>query len=512
MKLPIRPLGVVAVAAVAVSSFVSPMARAGRPHAGYQGTITLFAGDFTPPAVANPVPGQASVPRLAMQQLAQSWEKAHPGVQIKFIDIRVPHQDNNVILRTRLVGGTAPDIFSFGVDGSAAGVENQYFVANLILDLTPYLEKPSPYNTGSATWNDSFVSPWQTAGRLPSGKYATVPYTGIGTGIFYNPTITTKLGLRMPPRTWAEFIADQQKIKASGYFAMSTNVCCGLQGSWPWNTIGGQLMRPTAAKYGALSYQPNYLPGVMTTEDWVRAETKYGWHPSKDAGFVATARLIKDWSPYFNTGWASANGGNPLQLFANNRLAFYWDASFGIPSIRAQKLSFTLGSFWLPPITRESTPQAPNPPITPPGLGGIIGGFAVPAADAGSPKLPLIIDFLQYITSPQGNGKVVSEAPVAYTPAVNGAKGDPAVDALFTGEASLKRTNGNNPALFGDLAFVQADRTKWFSYTVLCLQGNTLEGDYLAQMDGLVAHSATILLGQNDKTKAKGGTWDLTKW
>jgi len=518
MKLSRRLSAMMAASLVAISLAVPAAApgvvRAARTHAGYQGTITMYAQGYNPPSATHTTPGQTVVNHNALSTLAMAWEKNHPGVTIKFVDLTAVGGTNDAYftaLRTRLTGGTAPDLFWMQSDIQTF---DPYLRSGLILDLTPYLNGPNKYIPGNRRWNDAFQSPWQTYGRNASGQYATVPQNIVSTGVYYNKAITDKLHLRMPPASWAEFLQDQQKVKDAGYLAMYGYTGCLVKCHWYWTAIGSQFMLGEQSRLASLTYHPDYVPGVVTAEDWARAVTKLHYLLSKDPGFIAAIRNFKTWSHYFAPGWASDTTGDTKgqQLFASGRLAFFWDGTWLLPSLKQLKLPFPFGSFWYPPVTRATSPLAPAQALTPFGVGCICGiSYAAPASLAHSPKLPLVLDWLQYITTPANDATVVNEHPDSL-PVVRGAAGAPAIASLFTGEAVTAKYGGQFPISPPFQALAPDDTDAWYRDTVLYLQGATSEPDYLAQLDGLMAHSANELIAQNDKAKTKAGTWDLTRW
>jgi len=147
-----------------------------------------------------------------------------------------------------------------------------------------------------------------------------------------------------------------KKAKAAGYLPFDAP----NWGLIPWYSasLAPLFMTKTVAHYATLSYHADFIPGVMTTEDWARAVTKLGYRPSKDAGFIAAYSTLKDWSQYFAPGWSTPNAGNPDQLFANGRLLFYWNGTWFAPQLKQQKLSFPYASFWFPAVTAATSPEA----------------------------------------------------------------------------------------------------------------------------------------------------------
>ncbi len=329
----------------------------------------------------------------------------------------------------------------------------------------------------------------------------------VTTGVYYNKVITQKVGLRLPPRTWAEFMSDLQRVKSAGYLAFGGDA--GMTSSWwPYGMFVPQFLTQDVKKYATLTYQPDYIPGVMTTEDWARAVIKLGYRPSEDPGMQEAFRAWKDWAQYWNPGWASANQGNPVSLFENGKLAFLWEGSWEVPVFKAANLGFSYGSFWYPPVTRATSTAAPNPPVTPTGVGGYCCGFALPSALRSSPKLPLVVDFLRFITTPRNDAAIVDEHPTD-VPAIRGAEGDPAISSLFVGETTKARTRGQLPIYAGgpitDVPTQIADEQQY-------LLGAITEREFLTRLDDLFVAGAKAAVAQNDKTKSKTGTWALSKW
>ncbi len=170
-------LALVAAVAVTTTALGPALARAARPQAGFQGTITVYAEGLMPPGVQKASPGQAALPHMVLGNLAHQWERAHPGVHIVFDDIGAHTSDTNflTVLRTQLTGGTAPDAFTFFVAGTNGGSADLFTHQGLVLDIGSYMSQPNPYIPGNKHWIDSFLPPWQSLGRLPGGGYAGVP-------------------------------------------------------------------------------------------------------------------------------------------------------------------------------------------------------------------------------------------------------------------------------------------------------------------------------------------------
>src|SRR5438105_15933288 len=104
----------------------------------------------------------------------------------------------------------------------------------------------------------------------------------------------------------------------------------------------------------------------------VRAILREGWLPSKDQGFRELMRVMKDWSQYWCSGSAVPATGpvaRDYQLFGSNKLTSMCEGT----SVNAQlrndpKRGFPVGTFYLPPTTRTTSPAAKNRPTNPNGV------------------------------------------------------------------------------------------------------------------------------------------------
>jgi raffinose/stachyose/melibiose transport system substrate-binding protein len=268
------------------------------------------------------------------------------------------------------------------------------------------------------------------------------------------------------------------------------------------------------SKYATLTYQPGYVPGVVTTEDWARAVTKLGYRPSKDQGFIDTMAALKAWSQYWAPGWASDQSADTkaLQLFQSGKLAFMWEGSWVVPQLKGFNLPFKYGSFWFPPVTSATSKQVTAPTV-PFGVGGYgAHNYMVTYKDSLDPtKMAAIVDYLQYITTPQHDATIVNESP-QFIPSVVGAKGDPAIAALFGAFAGQAKYAGQTPSTPYGCMWIPDGQDQFNRAVVSYQQGAESQASLLALADSLDVSGAQKFIAANDMSKVKGGTWDLTKW
>ena len=476
----------------------------------FQGTITIAAGAYNPPLNQRVAPGQIVQNHLALEKLARQYESDHQGVKIEFQDISVPNEDQSIFVRTRLTAGTAPDIISFYAGPAGSDVDT--FLQNgLIVDLSSYMSEPNPYIQGNERWLDTFISPWQQFGQMGSGQYVQAPVDAGALVMYYNKDITSELGLTMPPANWADFMDALGQVKKAGYFGVGYVPEPQFLIQWFQAMVGHQFLVKLVPELDGLNYRPGQLDGQIDAEEWARALTTGGYDARTDPNLIAMIQTLKDWTQFFNVGWTAQNGGNPSQLFRNDRLAFLFSGSWEASGFKQAELPFDYGTFFLPPITRATSPLAPEQPLDTSASKFFTSAYMVAATAAKDPaKLAAIIDFLEYITAPDNLSLFVSEYPTAI-PAVVGAQPAPELVDLADTSKALDVTAGQVPIRL-DTALATDDATTWLQYSVSYLQGAMSEESFLEQTQQLLLKSAETNIAANDKTKNANGTWDLTKW
>jgi raffinose/stachyose/melibiose transport system permease protein len=151
------------------------------------------------------------------EETARQFEALRPGVTVKLYgDPRISDK-----LRVRLMDGHPPDA-SLPRDLLIPALAR----AGKLRDLTPYLDGPNW--EGDARWRDTFIH-----GALDVWKIDGRPY-GLPLGyacwtIFYNAALFREHGWS-EPRTWDEFFALCEKIKATGLAPISVT---GIYNSYP---------------------------------------------------------------------------------------------------------------------------------------------------------------------------------------------------------------------------------------------------------------------------------------
>lgn len=189
------------------------------------------------------------------EETARQFEALRPGVKIRIYgDPRIDAQ-----ISVRIFSGNYPDVASAG-DNTVPWPT--LIRAGKVLDLTPYLQGPNW--EGDARWIDTFLpgslDSWKVDGRIGGLPCAYASWT-----IWYNRAMFREHGWT-EPRTWDQFYALCDKIKAAGIAPLSMP---GI--AWAYeNTI---LCAACYSLVGADGWKAinDLKPGSRLTPGYIRA-------------------------------------------------------------------------------------------------------------------------------------------------------------------------------------------------------------------------------------------------
>jgi raffinose/stachyose/melibiose transport system substrate-binding protein len=148
--------------------------------------------------------------------------------------------------------------------------------------------------------------------------YGTPFGTAVGGGILYNKKVYAKLKLKVP-LTWAEFMANNKKIKAAGI----DPVIQSYKETWT-----SQLF-VLADYYNVQAASPNFAA------DYTANKEKYAKNKTALRGFEYIEELKK--LNYFNRDYASTTYAQALDKVALGQGAHYPMATWAIPQIASQQ-------------------------------------------------------------------------------------------------------------------------------------------------------------------------------
>lgn len=311
--------------------------------------------------------------KFGLQQLspffvdaAKKYEGLHPGVKVELIQ----ESDDSVKGKTKalVASNSLPDVY-FTWTGSWG--EN-FVRGKRAVDLTPVIGPDTEWGKTLAT---AAVSAFQYNGKLYGiPLYLDAKFMG------YNKSLFKKAGIA-EPKTFDDLLSACAALKKTGV----TPISFGNKEGWPGVHYAGQL----------LAYN---VPQATLEKDFVPATAKY-----TDPGYVESLKQYKQIVDECSDG-SGTNGSSyasALQQFSNGKSAMYYqeiiefDQSTADGALKREDFGF----FKLPvPKDAKGDVKA---------IEGAPEGYMINAA---SKNVPLAIDFMRFVTSPE-NGKILSAPP-----------------------------------------------------------------------------------------------------
>jgi raffinose/stachyose/melibiose transport system substrate-binding protein len=261
--------------------------------------------------------------------LADAFMRANPTIKIK-TDIVPGGTEGDNIVKTKLSTGDMDDVFWYNA-GSLLQALNP---GQSLVDLTgdPVLKNVR-----------KDYLPVVTQG----GKVYGVPGTSsFGGGILYNRKVYAKLGLKVPD-TWAEFMANNDKIKAAGIAPMIAT----FKDTWT-----SQLL-VLADYYNVQTAVPNFA------QQYTAGKEKFATTPAALAGFQHLADVHA--RGYLNEGFGSATNDQGLKMLIEGKGAHYPMVSTTLPPLLGTypQAAKDIGFFGVPgndPAKHGATRWEPN--------------------------------------------------------------------------------------------------------------------------------------------------------
>lgn len=375
--------------------------------------LEVVPGNFYMPGT---IPMGIGDPLTGFSEVVADFEALFPDTRVTLRSVPGVRE----WLVTQLVSGQAPDVVMVNVEDVWQDTQKGWYIP-----LDEFLKKPNPFvpegEPGSEQWWDMFKYQAVTRGKAaPDGKQYCLSLDMVETGIYYNKDIFREVGVGIP-KTWEEFLEIQKKIQDAGYIPFLT--VTGAYADWGVDLIFDQLYHEILPGID-LAQDPEreqYLEGYLDWDEICFLHTK-GFFTCADPRYVAMWKLMKEWRQYWNKDLGATDR---MRLFVNQDGAMMWDGSWSVQKLaRDPEIEFEWGVFYLPPMTRETSPYACGVDMC------VIGGVAMQyevtnraISDTGDPatseRLQRVIQFLQFMSLPKNADRIVNET-LAFLPNIVG--------------------------------------------------------------------------------------------
>lgn len=368
--------------------------------------------------VYNPgqVPGGVGEPVQESRNVADEWEAAHPGFEVRYLLIPQTAGAEGELLKTQFLAGNAPEILHQNAEIAWPDIDKGWYVP-----LDEYLEKPNPYVPDNERWGDLFFNQaLLNAKRAPDGKLYAISYDIIETGIFYNKDLFAKAGIERLPETWVEFQRVCDTLRELDVIPLAVSSVYGSD--WGQDILFEMLYHdilPDLDLIESSGAAADYLGHYLDAPEAGFLYTK-GFFSRRDPRWREMYRILKEWRADWNQ---ELKNTNPTRLFLTQKAAMFWTSSdFNRRISRDPYVRFDYGVFYIPSITKETSPYGSGTPAT------VIGGAALQLHVTNSAPLrgttDECIDYLMWLTAPENIERITKEAGV-FIPNVKGAEMTP---------------------------------------------------------------------------------------
>lgn len=343
-------------------------------------------------------------PYNTLEKLCKEWEKTHPGFKVKIN--RTSSGGNREVLLPQLKQGTAPHIIYQNGMVVNTDLGQDYYV-----DLTEYLDKPSPY-LNNAKWSTVYNADELSTTQAADGHYYYVNMEKVPVCFMYNKTLLAKAGIENPQniKTYGQLIDAMGKVKDYAVAQNKTGVIEPYSTTYTWYQIAMESnMFSDLLKDGDVLRHN----GIIDTEELCRLFKKGLYNPTLNASsesdsfaenkFYEYIRLIEKLD-YFkatasydcDSNWVSGNLGfmeaTGLQLRKFNKNS---------------NIKFEWGTIPFPDITKEDSKYAASPAVR--GTAGLATSWWVTKRAKNDGTVDACIDLLQYLTAPKQNNRMVGD-------------------------------------------------------------------------------------------------------
>ncbi len=442
----------------------------------WTGTITMFAQAYTPNSSV-----ATSQKLTALRDVADAYEKDHPGVTIQFADEKFDVYTDAV--RVKAAAGELWDVFW----GQSAAL-NGSLPKGIAVNLAPALDVKNKYEPDAATWRDAMNPEVIAATTAGDGSVYNINGDYVLTGWYFNKELFAQAGVQVPT-TWTEFVQVCQKLKDAGINPVSYVPYYG----WMSRHFLSDLYADDYEKISQLDGSAGY-----SSSDEALAIRAGIFDPS-DPKFMSWWPVFKQatdtWQRDYITAPSEDNDRAEQDFFAG-KAAMYYSGSWLPSKLDSAAVPFQWDIFPFPQITAADLPGATGAD-TANVVGGPTGAYqfamATPQSDKtmqekGKPEA--VLDWMRYLGVGQNNEKIVNEAG-QFLPTFAGTK----PVAAFEAQADIINTPWRALVVNFTAPNLDVDQQSIFgSY----LAGNISIDDAKSQMKALLTKASDDFIKANN--------------
>lgn len=235
------------------------------------GAATAFAQDGGEVTISHYFTGE-----LGLNGIKEIFGEFQSETGIAVKDSPIGHEDFKTGILVRAAGKNLPDVFSYW-----AGARTQFVVDSDSL-------RPIDDMWNASGLDEVVAKSVADGATLYDGKRYLVPFGYHYAGVFYNTKVLADAGMTEAPKTWDEFLALCETLKAKGI----APIALGSKNRWPAQFWFDYLLLRTAG--------PDYRAKLMSGEaSYADPEVKAAmglWKELADKGYFVPNANAEDWT------------------------------------------------------------------------------------------------------------------------------------------------------------------------------------------------------------------------
>ncbi|QPK81242.1 carbohydrate ABC transporter substrate-binding protein [Schaalia sp. ZJ405] len=299
--------------------------------------------------------------------LVEKFNSSHDKIQISY-ETHPGGSEGDNLVKTRLATGDMNDLL-------------WYNSGSLLKALRP---DETLVDLSDQEWTDKVNDNWKQAVSTDSGLYELPVGTSFAFGMIYNKDIYKNLGLKIP-RSWDEFMANNEKIKAAGI----TPVVQTYSDTW------SSQIPVLGDAYNVMAADPDWA------DKYTANKAKYVDEPAIQ-GFQHMQDVFD--RGYMNDDFASATYNDGMKMLAEGTGAHYPMLTSNAAAAIGQNYPDADSKIGVFPIPSDS-PEINGLTI------GTPKGMSIPKSTKGD-KLKAAIEVLNWLATPQACEAIGSAIPV----------------------------------------------------------------------------------------------------
>ena len=384
--------------------------ESGSTPSGPKVTITVDGGgdisDFN--TTASMVKSDSNpFPYNTLETLCKEWEALNPNYTVK-INKTSAHGDRSVLL-PQLISKQSCDIIYQNGNVINSDLGKDYYA-----DLTPYLEKPNPYNDNKP-WKEVYNEGELASTQASDGKYYYVNLEKIPVCLVYNKNILTAAGVSDPQGidTFGKLMDAMDKVeeyyKAKGFtdgtYATYSTTYTWYQLAMETNVFS-DLVEP-----GDVIRKNN----IVDTEELCRLYDKGLYNPNSGIDSANPSASTFENNKFYDMiklmceleGHLAPLSYHATQGWVTGKLAFMEATGQHLRTYDSLIDGFEWGTIPFPDITKDDYSKAGVGVVR--GSAGLATSWWISNAAMAANKTDACADLLMYLTSPKQNNRLIGD-------------------------------------------------------------------------------------------------------